>query len=466
MTTGQNHHHRLFTILFLAMLWLAPAAYGQEHAMLFEKVLADASASGKHVLLVFSGSDWCVPCIRFEKEVLHSEYFAGYASENLVVFVADFPQHGKLPPEITAQNDSLAERFNPNGAFPKILLLTSSGQKIIASIAYTHQAPEEFVSQLKEILHSESREEYGRDLILMGSAFSIRIITKAGEDKAGELITMAVDEIKRIEHLISAWDSTSETAMINRMAGVEPVEVSPELYNLIERCIALSQLTQGAFDITFNGVYGLYDFDRKAHQLPDSAVVAEKINKVGYRKIKLLDNHRVFLTETGMAIGFGAIGKGYAADRAKAVLMTNGVESGIINASGDLTVWGEGLRFKERSVGIADPVNRGEILFRIPIEEKAVATSGDYEKYFMSKGVRFAHIIDPKTGFPVVHTKSVTIISNSAELSDALATAVFVTGYEVGIDLIDQLEGIEAIVIDSDNKLHFSKGLEYYDAKD
>ena len=160
-----------------------------------------------------------------------------------------------------------------------------------------------------------------------------------------------------------------------------------------------------------------------------------------------------------MRISFAAIGKGYAADRVKSLLVNKGIQSGVINASGDLTAWGRNEDGSPWKVGIADPNDPTKIVLWIPIENASVATSGDYEQYFMRDGIRYSHTIDPKTGHPVTGIKSVTIVSPSAELSDALATAVFVMGKDVGMNFIEQLPHTHAVIIDEKNKISTSSKL-------
>src|SRR5690606_8858021 len=191
-------------------------------------------------------------------------------------------------------------------------------------------------------------------------------------------------------------------------------------------------LTQGAFDISASVLKKLYNFKGDDFVLPEVNQIKSALSKAGYEKIQLLSHNQVFLTEPGMYIGFGGIGKGYAADRVKKLLIEKGVTSGVINASGDLTAWGHRPDGSPWKVGIADPESPSQAMLWIPVDHTSVATSGDYERYFEINGERYSHTIDPKNGKPVKGVKSVTIVSPSAELSDALATAVFVMGPEVG----------------------------------
>ncbi|NPA43487.1 MAG: FAD:protein FMN transferase [Chlorobi bacterium] len=300
---------------------------------------------------------------------------------------------------------------------------------------------------------------FTRRLLLMGSAFEI-MVTDDDSLSAQAHIDAAVNEIKRIEKLISSWDPDSETSRINRMAGIRPVKVSDELFSLIARSLAISRITDGAFDITFASMDKIWRFDGSMKTKPSPEEVARSVRLVGYENV-VLDSVRktVFLKHKGMKIGFGGIGKGYAADKAKQLLISRGVKGGIINASGDMNVWGTTPDGRPWTVAIVNPFNKKTAFATVPMRDGAVATSGDYEKYVMFDGVRYAHIINPKTGWPVTGTVSVTVFAPTAELADALATAVFVMGIEAGIDRVNQLPGIEAVIVDEEGKVHTSAGI-------
>lgn len=300
---------------------------------------------------------------------------------------------------------------------------------------------------------------YERELLLMGTAFQISVIDES-EDHANESIDAGIEEIQRIEDLISEWKETSETSEVNRNAGVKPVKVSPELFNLVLRSIKVSELTDGAFDITFAGMGDLYNFDKQEHALPIDSVIADKLETVGWEHIQLDKNAQtIYLSKPGMKIGFGAIGKGYAANKAKQLLKDRyNIENGVVNAAGDLNAWGVNID-KPWSIGIANPENHDDVAAWLEADNNSIVTSGNYEKYFTHNGRRFSHIIDPRTGRPASGLKSVTIITTDAELADALATAVFVMGFESGMDLIESLNGIECLLIDDDNVVWISKGL-------
>lgn len=293
----------------------------------------------------------------------------------------------------------------------------------------------------------------------MGSRFDITVIANDSLE-ANKYIDTAVSEITRIEKLISSWDAKSQTSKINRNAGIQPVKVDKELFDLIVRSIAISTLTDGAFDISYASMDRIWRFDGSMTQMPGEEEILKSVEKVGFQKIVLnTKNHTVFLPQKGMKIGFGAIGKGYAADKAKELLQEMGVVAGIINASGDMNTWGKQPDGKDWTIAITNPMNKNKAFALLPLKKGAVVTSGDYEKYVTFNGVRYAHIINPKTGYPSQGIISVTVFASSAELADALATSIFVMGKEVGIDRINQIPGVECIIIDIEGHIHQSKNL-------
>jgi len=299
-----------------------------------------------------------------------------------------------------------------------------------------------------------------RTLKLMGSRFDITLVAK-DSTTANIFIDDAVNEITRIERLISSWDPNSQTSKININAGVKPIKVDKELFDLIGRCKRISKLTNGAFDISFASLDQVWHFDGTMTNKPTEEAIAQSVSKIGFDNIILdIKNHSVFLKLKGMKIGFGSIGKGYAADKVREMLINKGVSAGIINASGDLTTWGKQIDGQDWTVGITNPLNKDKVFSWFPVIDAAVATSGNYEKFVEFDGVKFSHIIDPRTGYPSTGLVSVTIFSKSAELCDALATSVFITGPDTGIDIANQLEGVECILVDEQNKLHTSKNIE------
>ncbi len=327
-------------------------------------------------------------------------------------------------------------------------LLVLAGEKVIAQASYRHA--------------------HKRILKLMGSRFELVAIAKDSV-QAKAAVDSAIHEIQRIENLISSWLPDSETSQVNREAAQHPVKVSRELWGLLYRAIKVSKLTQGAFDISFASLEPLWSFEQQEiTHFPDSQAIARSKQGVGYQNIILnRDSLSVFFQLPKLKIGLGAIGKGYAANQARKRMRALGIQDGLVNAGGDLTAWGFNQDGDAWQIGIADPQSPSKKASWLQIQDQAVVTSGNYEKYFIYKGQHFGHIIDPRTGFPVKGVKSVSIVCPDAELADALATAVYVLGKKEGIALIDRLKGIECLIIDENNIWHHSKNLElnFYDDK-
>lgn len=305
-----------------------------------------------------------------------------------------------------------------------------------------------------------AQKSYSESSILMGSSFEITVVAE-DEDFAKESLAIAKKEIIRIENLISSWDQKSETSRINRNAGIAAVEVSKELFDLIFRAQQISKLSSGAFDLTFAAIDKLWNFDGRESEMPNPDTLKASVFNIGYQLIELDEESlTVFLPKKGMKIGFGAIGKGYAADRAKQLLVERGVLGGIINASGDMNTWGTKPNGSSWTIGIVNPMNNKKVFSWFSLEHNAVVTSGDYEKFTQINGRRYSHIIDPRTGIPSQGIVSCTVFAGKAELADAIATAIFVMGVESGLFLIDQLPDIEAILIDDSGIIHRSKNIE------
>jgi FAD:protein FMN transferase len=294
----------------------------------------------------------------------------------------------------------------------------------------------------------------------MGNQFSFSVVTD-DEDRASLQIDAAIAEVKRIEALLSTFKGSSQTNQINAQAGIRPVKVDVEVYDLIARSLKISGLTQGAFDITYGSIdKRLWNFDKDMKALPDPLIAKEMVRLINYRDVVLdREGHTVFLKERGMRIGFGGIGKGYAADRAKEIMVAQGAKSGIVNAAGDLTVWGNQPDGNSWTIGIANPALKETPFGTMTLTNISVATSGDYEKYAVINGKKYSHTIDPKTGYPVHGIRSVTVICGNAELADAMATPVMVMGVKAGLNLINQINGIACILIDDQNAIHTSKNI-------
>jgi len=303
---------------------------------------------------------------------------------------------------------------------------------------------------------------FKRVLKLMGNRFEISVVA-AVEDEiwANNCIETAIGEIARIEKLLTTYDENSQLSLINKQAGIAPVKVDKEVVELIERAKKISDITQGAFDISYGSIdKKLWNFDKSMTALPDEETAKNLVRLINYKNIFTdIQNQTVFLKEKGMRIGFGGIGKGYAAERAKFILQQNGVESGIVNAAGDLTTWGKQPDGKPWTIGIANPDSVRDAFSWMDITNMSVATSGNYEKFVLIGGKKYSHTINPKTGMPVQGIKSVTIISPNAEIADAFATPVMVMGIKVGLNMVNQIKGLGCIIIDENDIIYTSANI-------
>ena len=295
---------------------------------------------------------------------------------------------------------------------------------------------------------------------LLGSPYEITVVVKDSTE-GKKFADMSVKELKRIEQLISEWIPTSDISLVNQQAGKQPVKVHAEVFELLQRSVKFSKLTDGAFDVTWAGMDRIWKFDGSMKEMPSEERIRNSVQNVGYQNLILNEkDSTVFLQKQGMKIGTGGIGQGYIADRIKQLLLASGNASGLVNISGDITSWGKQPDGKPWTVAIINPVNKEKVFAFFPLEETAIETSGNYEKFVVFNGIRYAHIIDPRTGYPAQGVVSVSVFAKHTEIADALATGVFVLGVDVGLHLINQLEGIECIIIDDQGKIHMSKGIE------
>ena len=306
---------------------------------------------------------------------------------------------------------------------------------------------------------SDRKVTVQRTLEIMGSKFEFTLVVP--NEEIGYInIEEAASEIKRVERMISSWIPESETSLINENAGISPVKVSDELFKLIDRCIKISEITDGAFDISFGPLTDLWRFDGSMQYMPTPEEIRRSVEKVGYEEIYLNTLERtIFLKKEGMKLNFGGVGKGYAVDKAKELLISKGVLAGMINASGDITTWGTKSTGEKWLIGIENPGWRKNIFTWIPIVESSVSITSNYKKYVMMNGKRYSHIINPKTGYPVTGIDKVAVLSKTSELCDALATAVVILGKEDGLALIDQLGGTEVIIADNLGEIEHSTGI-------
>lgn len=295
-----------------------------------------------------------------------------------------------------------------------------------------------------------------REAAIMGTRCAVELWST--DRAAGEASIEAVfEEFRRIDRLMSTYKPDSEISRVNAQAAKGPVRVSQEFYDLIATSIEYSKLTRGAFDITYASVGYLYDY--RSHVKPDTAQIAAALPGINWRHIELLpQQHAIRFRRAGVRIDLGGIGKGYAVDRGIAVLRARGIDRAMVNAGGDTRIIGD--RFgRPWMVGVRNPDDEGKVALRLPLTDTAISTSGDYERYFEEDGVRYHHILDPKTGRSASKVRSVTILADTATRTDALTKSVFIMGAQAGIAFIDTLPDVDAIAIDPTGKVYYSKGL-------
>ncbi len=295
---------------------------------------------------------------------------------------------------------------------------------------------------------------------LLGSPFEISVV--ANDSVQAVFYTeLAISELKRIENLISDWIPTTQISLVNQNAGITPVKVDKEVFELVDRAIKISKLTDGAFDISYASMDKIWKFDGSMKSMPTAETIKKSVEKVGYQNIILNEKDTtIFLKNQGMKLGLGGIGQGYIADKIKEVLKANGCIAGLVNVSGDINTWGKQPDGKDWTVGIVNPLNKNKVFATFPLNDSAVETSGSYEKYVTFNGKRYSHIIDPRTGYPASGIVSVSVFAKQTELADALATGIFVLGIEVGLDLVNQLKGIGCIIVDDKGAIHASKNID------
>lgn len=292
-----------------------------------------------------------------------------------------------------------------------------------------------------------------RTTMLMGSRFDISIVARDAVTAEANIDTV-IAEIMRIENLISDWKQTSQVSEINKNAGIRAVQVDQELFDLTKRAIRLSEMTHGAFDISFGSLEKVWKFDGSMKEVPSPELVKQSVSKVGYQNIILDSLHTtVFLKFEGMKIGFGSIGKGYAADRGRSVMLAKGIVSGIVNASGDMSTWGAQPDGSSWLVGITNPFQTNKLLGTIEMKNASVVTSGNYEKYAEIGGRRFSHIINPLTGYPATGLSSVTVMGPEAEMANGFSTALIVLGEHEGLKLINNYPEYQCVMVTDSGKI-------------
>lgn len=293
-----------------------------------------------------------------------------------------------------------------------------------------------------------------RTTISMGTTIEIQVIHNDNQ-AANEAINSAFEEVERINRKYSTYIDSNYLWVINN-SGVSELKVDDETFYLLQKCNEFYVVTNGGFDAAIGTYIDILGFETDNPDEPSITEIQSALEKVGWKHIELLENNLIRKTKP-VKINFGAIAKGYAVDRMAEILRNNGIKKFLINAGGELI--GEG---NEWTIGIQHPRKKNELLGKVILNNISVATSGDYEQFFEKKNKRFHHIINPKTGLPSLETQAVTIISEKNVDADALATGVFVIGPVEGLKIIESLENVEGLIVDSSGTIIKTSGFDQY----
>lgn len=305
--------------------------------------------------------------------------------------------------------------------------------------------------------NGQELDKYTKIIYVMDTVVDVQVYAET-RTQADSAIADVVSELERLHNLLTAHSTKSEVAQIALSAGVKPVKVSPETLAIISHALEYAERTGGAFDITLAPVLEEYSFLNKIR--PGKRLLEEKLALVDWRKVEVnADAGTVYLPEPAMKIDLGGIAKGYITDRAGDILRSHGIQFGLVNSGGDIKFLGPKPDGTPWRVGIKNPDNSNVNFAIVEVMNDAVVTSGDYERFFDEDGVRYHHILDPASGLPANEARSVTVLAPSAELADLLSTAVFVMGPQSGLQLVNDLPDVEAIIWDRTGHVHYSSGL-------
>ncbi|MBW4888763.1 FAD:protein FMN transferase [Mucilaginibacter sp. HMF5004] len=314
---------------------------------------------------------------------------------------------------------------------------------------------------LSPVLIANAQVLRNRTTKLMGSRWQITIVAKDSLT-AEQNIDVVIAEVSRIENLISDWKPETQIGQVNSNAGIKPVKVKKEVFDLTKRALNLSRLTDGAFDISFAAMDRIWKFDGSMTAMPTPEGIKRSVEKVGYKNIILDSVHStIFLKLKGMKIGFGALGEGYAADKCRKLMLAKGIKAGIVNGSGDMSTWGRQPDGSYWNIGITNPFKEDTIITAIPLKQSAVVTSGSYEKFVVFNGKRYSHIINPATGYPATGLISVSIFGPSAERANGFSTSMMVLGKDAALKFIKQFPAYHYIIITDEGQIFSSPQLHF-----
>lgn len=298
--------------------------------------------------------------------------------------------------------------------------------------------------------------------IAMDTLTTITVVS-VSEEEAQRAMEAGFEEIERIGFLLDYFSEQSEITAINKAAGRSQVKVSKETIEIIERALQIAEMTEGAYDPTIGPVAGLWDFSKS--KVLELSALSSKLHLVDYRKVRIdEENSTVFLEDEGMELDLGGIAKGYGTDKAIEVIKSHGIRSALVSVAGDIKCYGLKPGSRPWRIAIQDPRPKGNsasdnILASLPLQDQAISTSGDYQRYFIKNGIRYHHLIDPATGMPAAGLISVSLIAKEGVLADALCTGVFVLGMEKGLKILKS-QGIEGVFVDKNQDVYITKKLE------
>lgn len=327
------------------------------------------------------------------------------------------------------------------------------GKKVIVIIATIILAIS-LVSCTKE----DSNEQLSRTELFMGTTVKVTLYDHASE----KLLDDVFKRVAEVEDLLSINKEGTEIGLLNENAGIKAVKLSDFSYDLVKKAVEYSRVSNGGYDVSIGPLVKLWSIGLPEANVPSEEDIKEAIKKIDYTKIKMNDStNEVFLTEKGMMIDLGSIAKGYIADDIARILKENKVERAIIDLGGNIYAMGSKDKDHKWKIGIQNPFeDRGDVVGTIEVANKSVVTTGIYERFIEEDGVKYHHILNPKTGYPYeTDIAGVTIVSDKSVDGDALSTLVFTKGLDEGLKFVEELEGVDAIFIMNDNKVYITEGL-------
>lgn len=310
---------------------------------------------------------------------------------------------------------------------------------------------------LLSLVTTTEKQSYSRDAVVMGTEFSA-VVLSHDKKKADEALVAALGELRRVEDLMTDWRD-SELMQVNHEAGKKPVKVDQEIVNLLVQSKKASELTDGVFDVTYAPLGMIWDYNKPNASPPSADQIKKARALVDFHKLEIDEKAKTaFLKAKGMRVGLGGIAKGYAVERAAQIIKNHGIEDFVIRAGGDMYAHGTN-NGKLWNVVIRDPRNKDKNIAMLPISNGAVSTSGDYERYFLYKGKRYAHIIDPRTGYPADKCQSVTVITKHSTMAEVLSKTVFILGPQKGLALIEKMKDVQGVIVDDKGRVTVTSGL-------